>query len=321
MTAATRLIPALLLLAACTGDDKGGGDDPVDDTATSDDTGGSGASTSSAGCGKDPAHALGGVQVTFDAGEAADGERGFYLSLPADYDPEVPHALVLGYPGTDWVGEQIQPYLDLEDGARSDEIFVYPDPLWRDFPGWGTYGGWTLGPEANNAEGEQDLAFTAAILDLMEEDYCIDTERVFVTGHSWGGDMAAVVGCFLGDRVTATLPVAANRPYWFEKADGSAVSCVGEAAVWTMFGIADDHFASSQSYAGEFGDQQNDFWLEEHDCAGDEAWEDLGYGEEGECRAYTSCGVQTQYCLYGPETKHQIPTYFSEAAMAWFRSF
>lgn len=308
----TPILTALLLLAACKVPGPG---DPTDDSASVD----SGAARS-AGCGKAPAHASGGVQVSFDAGEAADGERSFYLSLPANYDPDRPYALLLGYPGTNWLGEQIQPYLNLEDGARDDEIFVYPDPLWRDFPGWGNYGGWTLGPEADNAEGEQDLAFTAAILDLMEDSYCIDTERVFVTGHSWGGDMAAVVGCFLGDRVRATLPVAANRPYWFEADDGSAVRCAGGAAVWTMFGIADDHFASSQAYPGQYGDEQTAFWLSAHGCAGEDAWEDLGYGEAGECRAYTGCGVPTRYCLYGPETQHQVPAYYAEAAMTWFRS-
>lgn len=76
----------------------------------------------------DPA---GGAQVTIDAGPEGDGMRGCWLSLPQGYDPAVPHKVVVGYPGTDWVGEQIQPYLDLEADAKGDEIFVYPDPLWR----------------------------------------------------------------------------------------------------------------------------------------------------------------------------------------------
>lgn len=50
-----------------------------------------------------------------------------------------------------------------------------------------------------------------------------DTERVFATGHSWGGDMAQVVSCFLGERFRATVPVAANRPYWFEDGGGLIV--------------------------------------------------------------------------------------------------
>ncbi len=308
------LLSTLLALPACAGDDKSDEDDDGSSEADADtDT-----DVGSSGCGKAAAHEAGGVQVSFDAGVDADGERGFWLSLPEDYDPDSPSALVIGYAGTNWVGEQIQPYLDLEGDGASDEIFVYPDPLWRDFPGWGNYGGWTLGPYGDNAEGEQDLAFTNALLDLMEEDYCIDRDRVFLTGHSWGGDMAAVGACFLGDRVTAAVPVAANRPYWFEDG-GSTISCEGEAAVWTFFGIADDHF-TWQSYDGEFGDEQDAFWQEEHGCSGETEALDLG-GSADECIAATGCSVDTRYCLYGPSTGHQVPGFYSSATMDWFRSF
>jgi pimeloyl-ACP methyl ester carboxylesterase len=100
----------------------------------------------------------------------------------------------------------------------------------------------------------EDLVFTEAMLDDLEQNYCVDTARVFVTGHSWGGDMAAVVACFLGDRVRAAAPAAANRPYWFEP-DSGEFSCVGSAAVWTFFGVADDHF-TWQDYRCSKDDQR-----------------------------------------------------------------
>jgi len=312
-------VPLLLLsalIAACAGsdieDDEHEDEGEDEDEDEHEDESGSG----SAGCGKDAADAAGGTLVTIDAGSAGDGERTFWLSLPDDYDPDEPHSLVVGYAGTNWVGEQIQPYLDLEGGG-GHEIFVYPDPLWRSFEGWGTYGGWVLGAYADPADGMGDLVFTEAVLDYMEAGYCVDTERVFATGHSWGGDMAAVTACFLGDRFTASVPVAANSPYWFDDG-GVMVSCEGEAAVWTMFGIADDHF-TSQDYAGQYGDEQDAFWRAEHDCG--DAEEALSYGAGDECVAYTDCGVETRYCLYGPATGHQVPSYFSEATMDWFRSF
>ena len=272
---------------------------------------------SSPGCGQAPLHASGGVQVTIDAGPEGDGERGFYLSLPANYDPETPHKLIVGYPGTNWVGEQIRPYLALEGGA-DDEIFVYLDPLWRDFAGWGNLGGWLLGPYAAPADGEQDLVFTEAVLDYMEENYCVDTTRVFATGHSWGGDMAQVVSCFLGDRFRASVPVAANRPYWFESA-GSWVDCAGQTEVWTYFGIADDHFAAAQEYPGQFGDECRDFWLDERGCSGDAS--DLGIGASEECLEYVGCSAGVRYCLYGPDAGHQVPSYYAEETMTWFRAF
>lgn len=275
------------------------------------------------GCGRPPAHASGGAQVMLDVGPDGDGERGFYLSIPRDYDPATRHALYVGYPGTNWVGEQVRGYLALEDGTRNDEIFVYLDPLWRDFEGWGNLGGWVLGPYAHPADGMGDLVFTEAVLDYLDEHYCIDEGRVFATGHSWGGDMTAVVACFLGNRFTAVAPAAANRPYWFEPdgIGGAWAECRGEPSVWTWFGVADDHF-TWQEYGGEFGDQQRDFWLQSRDCEGPDAYDVLDIsGAEGACVAFHGCAADTRYCLYGPESRHQIPSYFSEAVRAYFRSF
>lgn len=309
--------------AGPTGSSSGGGDGGASAT-TSSTTGatgtGGGASLASAGCGKAALHASGGVQVTLDAGPAGDGKRGFYLSRPANYDPSVPHKLIVGYPGTSWVGKQIQPYLDLEKGAKDDEIFVYLDPLWRDFTGWGNLGGWLLGPNAAPANGDQDLVFTGAVLDYLEDSYCIDTSRVFATGHSWGGDMAQVVSCFLGDRFRASVPVAANRPYWFESAPGKFISCKGTTAVWTMFGVGDDHF-TWQDHPGQFGDECRDFWLDARGCAGADKAKDLGIGAAGECLEYQGCSSDVRYCLYGPATAHQRPDYYPAATMGFFRSF
>jgi len=272
------------------------------------------------GCGAAPPHGPGQVTVTIDAGPDGDDMRNFTLSVPTGYDPNVPHKLIVGYAGTNWIGEQIRPYLNLEEGSPGDEIFVYPDPLWRDFEGWGKLGGWVLGPWATPAHGEQDLVFTEAVLDYMTDNYCIDADRIFATGHSWGGDMAMVASCFLGPHFRASVPVAANRPYWFEHPDGHLISCEGDTAVWTMFGIGDDHF-SWQSFPGEFGDECRDFWLAERGCDGPDSYTDLGLGEPDECREYTGCSSVTRYCLYGPASAHQIPSYYSEATMAFFRSF
>ncbi len=315
----TLLLFGLLMTTACTsgaGGDPGDDDDSAGDDLIDDDD----ATEASGGCGQVPPHGAGRVALTLDAGPEGDGTRGFYLSVPAGYDPDVPSALVVGYPGTNWLGEQVQPYLGLESvEPQSNEIFVYPDPLWHDFAGWGNLGGWILGPYAQPADGNEDLVFTEALLDWVEANYCVDTERVFATGHSWGGDMAQVVSCFLGERFTASVPVAANRPYWFE-AGTEWVNCSGETAVWTMFGVADDHF-TSQAWPGEYGDECRDFWLDTRDCDGADSYTDLGFGEQDECVEFTGCSSPVRYCLYGPDTAHQVPAYYAEAAMEFFRGF
>lgn len=274
----------------------------------------------SPGCGQAPEAPLGGVQLTIDAGPDGDGERSYYLTLPPDYDPDRAYGLLIAFPGTNWMGAQIRGYFDFESRAPHDAdlIFVYPDPLWRDFEGWGTLGGWVLGPYAQPADGMGDVSFTAALLDRLEGAYCVDRERVFVTGHSWGGDMAQILACFLGDRVRASAPVAANRPYWFED-EGAWIDCPGDAAVWTFFGEADDHFYY-QAYPGEFGDECRDFWLDERSCEGVEAAEALPI-EGAACEDYEGCEAPVRYCLYGSESGHQAPSWFSDLALDWFLSF
>ena len=253
--------------------------------------------------------------------ETTVGTRGYYLVVPDTYDANTPTRLIFGYAGTNWLGEQIRPYLGLEVFSAPNDIFVYPDLLWHDFEGWGNLGGWLLGPHAGPAEGMDDLEFTKELIDSLREQYCIDPQQIYATGHSWGGDMAQVVSCFLGDQFRATVPVAANSPYWFEPADNSELECNGSTAVWTMFGINDDHF-TSQSYGGEYGDECRDFWVQKHNCEGVEAFVDLQIGESNECVEYENCDEVTRYCLYASEYGHQIPSgYFARETMAFFHSF
>ena len=91
--------------------------------------------------------------------------------------------------------------------------------------------------------------------------------------------------------------------------------------MWTMFGINDDHF-TWQSFPGEYGDECRDFWLEQHDCEGSNAYTDLGLGPEQECVEFTGCTATTRYCLYAAEHGHQIPSdYYAAETMAFFHSF
>ena len=67
--------------------------------------------------------------------------------------------------------------------------------------------------------------------------------------------------------------------------------------------------------SGEYGDECRDFWLEQHDCEGSDAYTDLGLGPEQECVEFTGCTATTRYCLYAAEHGHQIGDYY--AAKRW----
>lgn len=65
-----------------------------------------------------------------------------------------------------------------------------------------------------------EAAFVRAMLDTLERQYPIDTNRVFATGLSNGGMMAYLVACRLSDRIAAigvvsgelTVPCTPSRP-------------------------------------------------------------------------------------------------------------
>ena len=53
-----------------------------------------------------------------------------------------------------------------------------------------------------------DVGFVSALIDQLEQDYCIDSRRVFSTGMSNGGFLTNRLGCELSDKIAAIAPVA-----------------------------------------------------------------------------------------------------------------
>jgi polyhydroxybutyrate depolymerase len=59
--------------------------------------------------------------------------------------------------------------------------------------------------------GSDDLAFLGKVLDTTEQQLCIDTNRVYVTGLSNGAFMTSAMACQYSTRVAAVAPVAGVR--------------------------------------------------------------------------------------------------------------
>ena len=105
-----------------------------------------------------------------------------------------PLLLVLHGAGGDGPGfERYTGYSGLAD--REGFVAVYPSAIDRF---------WTLGESGE----PDDVRFLSELLDRVEADLCVDEDRVFATGLSNGGGMAARLACALGDRIAAAAPVA-----------------------------------------------------------------------------------------------------------------
>ncbi|HUK31850.1 MAG TPA: hypothetical protein VLV89_12100 [Candidatus Acidoferrum sp.] len=75
------------------------------------------------------------------------------------------------------------------------------------YPGGSSGGGRRSGAQASN-----ELAYFNTLLDEVEQEYSVDTSRVFATGFSEGALMDFQLGCNLSYRIAAIAPVGATLP-------------------------------------------------------------------------------------------------------------
>ena len=90
---------------------------------------------------------------------------------------------------------------------RDRFITVYPTglPITLELRGQSHTGpGWEMRATADN----RDLAFTGAMLDAIERDYCIDLDRVFSTGFSTAHFFSSLLGIKMTMRFAAVAPVS-----------------------------------------------------------------------------------------------------------------
>jgi polyhydroxybutyrate depolymerase len=143
-----------------------------------------GSATPSAGCGKSGRPSGGVVNVAND----------HIYNFPTSYDGNKPMPLVIALHGANNPDTQLQ---GLTNGTRLDTNFV------RAFPkSAGT--GWVLGTDGPRI---------TTIYNELLTSYCIDTSRVFLTGHSSGAQMVVQMLCVAGGekRFKAVAPVAASK--------------------------------------------------------------------------------------------------------------
>lgn len=245
----------------------------------------------------------------------AGDERTYHVAVPETYDPERAYPVVFAFHSRDETGLEKREYLGLERVSPNDwALFVYPDALVRRWKEDDTGAGWQNGPATVTYGGTDDLDFVDEMITELSGNYCIDEEALFATGHGWGGDFVSVLGCYAADTFVAVAPVAANTPYFLPN-DPDDPPCNGQAAVWLFHGKDDGY------YPLEYGLQNRDFWLGEHDCDAQGTPLSLaGLAADDDCFEYDCAGAATRFCSYTASVGHQIPAnYYAPGVIAFFR--
>lgn len=213
-------------------------------------------------------------------------ERSYILALPDGYDPAQAYPLVFAWHGRGSNADQARLYFNVEQASQGAAIFVYPNGL--PLADMNDQTGWDLDP--NN----EDFALFDALLAEASATLCIDTARVFSTGHSFGGYMSNQLGCFRGGVVRAIGLVAGGGPY------GGA--CVGQVAAWLAHGSVDMVVPFSE------GENSRDHWAAANGC--DAAAEPV---DPAPCTAFTGCddGFPVTWCA------HDIPDFLGHTWPIW----
>jgi poly(3-hydroxybutyrate) depolymerase len=264
------------------GDGSGDGDGDGDGDGTGDGDGdGDGGSS---GCGLSPD----GIATSLDvAGEA----RTFELYLPADYDPDRSYPLIYALHGLGGDGSLAQAYFGIQQQVGSDALVVYPDALPLASRGGQT--GWALDPQS------YDFEFFDALHQHVVSNLCVDEDRVFAAGHSFGGYMSNSLGCYRGDVLSAVAPVAGGGPFWG--------ACDGPVAAWLTHGEADDSVDLAE------GESSRDTWLQTNGCS-----ESSAATDPSPCVAYEGCGRDVHWCQH--PGGHEWPDFAAAAIWGFFEA-
>jgi len=138
--------------------------------------GGGSTAATSMGCGKTPTLKSGALTI-----QSGGKSRKYMLRLPDNYDNKKPYRLMLGFHGatgnaTEVAGAQNNGYFGLYSLSSGSTVFVATEAV----------GGiWAA----------SDVSYVNDVLAQVEQDLCIDTDRIGLEGFSQGAAMVWTVAC------------------------------------------------------------------------------------------------------------------------------
>ena len=243
-------------------------------------TGSGGAGTT---CTPARTHAPGTSTVNMQSGGMA---RDYVLHIPPSYDGTTALPLVFDVHGyTSFATEQLM--RSKWDQMADKEHFVLIDPD-------GINKSWNAGNccGSNNVD---DVTFFRDMVKKASAELCIDTKRVYVSGHSNGGAMTYRLACEAPDIFAAANPVCG----WMgiTNCKPSRPIAMLEIRAFNDTTVQYDGGGVAGSAASELN-----LWLGFDTCAG----MPVISSQNGVCTAHTSCAQETQVMECHPRGNHNF---------------
>jgi poly(3-hydroxybutyrate) depolymerase len=260
-------------------------------------TGGAGgASTGSTGCGASDPLKSGRASI-----DVSGTKRDYILAVPSAYSASKPYKLIFAF---HWKGGSANdvatgsigggPYYGLEQRASGNAILVAPEGIDAGF--------------ANT--GGRDIAFVKALLALFRSKLCIDDQRIFSTGFSYGGMMSDSIGCELADVFRAIAPMSGAIPNADHPYSGCNKATDHPIAVWMSHGDNDTVVPLAD------GKDALNLFVARNKCQTTTA-----AVSPSPCVAYQGCtsGYPIHFCQFSGG--HNAPSFASAAIWTFFNQF
>ena len=180
-------------------------------------------------------------------------QRRYILNVPTNYDNTKPYKLVLAIHQLN--GNDVETYKENYYGllplSKDTTIFAAPNGVNGSTPCSGTGSGdsgcgW---PSGNN-----NMQLMDAVVKQVTDNFCVDTNRIFATGWSYGASMSYEVACerpLGGPTATATWGVRAVTVYAAAQMSGSCKpSTANPVAYYASHGTHDSVLCYDSSSSG-----------------------------------------------------------------------
>lgn len=135
-----------------------------------------------------------------DQTPCALGDRSYHVREPEDWNGTDPLPVLLHFHGWGRQGTLIVRHQRISGATRRRGVLlVAPN---------GLNGSWNF-----RSSESADIAFARAVLDDVRARYPVRDDQIFVSGYSWGSNMAWRFACAAGDEIAALLAISGTLPH------------------------------------------------------------------------------------------------------------
>jgi polyhydroxybutyrate depolymerase len=216
----------------------------------------------------------GSLKGAVSVGKVTEGKLSYFVRTPSNYDERFAHPMLVVYAAAGASANQTERYTRLTADATSRGLVVaYVD---------------------HRPMGMKNVVGLGGVAKSVAERWCIDRQRVYLTGHSDGGTVSTALALLESTR--ADVSGIAVSAAGFRKQDLEQMQCRSPIPVMIMHGVKDTLFPG-------WGRETAQWWASCNGCAAPVAGPD-----PSGCVTYSNCAsaAPVLYCE-GPQSHREWP--------------